>query len=96
MKVSDLVVVKCLEAEGVRYVFGLPGEETEDLLSSLEDSSIKFVPSRHEQGAAFIANVWGRLTAQGGLDRLHHESHQRLDIVQIDVPALDAVQRSPG
>ena len=35
MKVSDLVV-KCLEAEGVRYVFGLPGEEVEDLLFSLE------------------------------------------------------------
>jgi acetolactate synthase-1/2/3 large subunit len=120
MKVSDLVV-KCLEAEGVRYVFGLPGEETEDLLFSLEDSSIKFVPCRHEQGAAFIADVWGRLTgeagvclstlgpgatnlmtgvadanldkaplvaitAQGGLDRLHHESHQRLDIVQMFAP----------
>src|SRR5216683_830210 len=60
MKVSDLVV-KCLEAEGVRYVFGLPGEEVEDLLFSLDNSSITFVPCRHEQGAAFIADVWGRL-----------------------------------
>jgi acetolactate synthase I/II/III large subunit len=63
MKVSDLVV-KCLEAEGVRYIFGVPGEETEDLLFSLETSSIKFVPCRHEQGAAFIADVWGRLTGE--------------------------------
>jgi hypothetical protein len=54
MKVSDLMV-KCLEAEGVRYIFGVPGEETEDLLFSLEGSSITFVPCRHEQGAAFIA-----------------------------------------
>jgi acetolactate synthase-1/2/3 large subunit len=57
MKVSDLLV-KCLEAEGVRYVFGVPGEENEDLLFSREQSSIQFVPTRHEQGAAFIANVW--------------------------------------
>jgi acetolactate synthase-1/2/3 large subunit len=63
MKVSDLVV-KCLEAEGVRYVFGLPGEEVEDLLFSLDNSSITFVPCRHEQGAAFIADVWGRLTGE--------------------------------
>lgn len=117
MKVSDLLV-KCLAAEGVRYIFGVPGEETEDLLFSLEGSPITFVPCRHEQGAAFIADVWGRLTgkagvclstlgpgatnlmtavadanldkaplvaitAQGGLDRLHHESHQRLDIVRM-------------
>lgn len=65
-KVSDLFV-KCLENEGVRYVFGVPGEENEDLLFSLEKSSIKFVPTRHEQGAAFMANVWGRLTGKPGV-----------------------------
>ena len=66
MKVSDLVV-KCLENEGVRYVFGVPGEENEDLLFSLESSSIIFVPTRHEQGAAFMADVWGRLTGKAGV-----------------------------
>lgn len=66
MKVSDLIV-KCLENEGVRYVFGLPGEENEDLLFSLERSSITFIPTRHEQGAAFMADVWGRLTGKAGV-----------------------------
>ena len=66
MKVSDLFV-KCLENEGVRYVFGVPGEENEDLLFSLEASSIQFVPTRHEQGAAFMADVWGRLTGKAGV-----------------------------
>lgn len=120
MKVSDLMV-KCLEREGVRYVFGVPGEENEDLLFSLADSTIRFVPCRHEQGAAFMADVWGRLsgqagvclstlgpgatnlitgladahldkspvvalTAQGGLERLQHESHQLIDIVDMFRP----------
>ena len=66
MKVSDLFI-KCLENEGVRYVFGVPGEENEDLLFSLEASSIRFIPTRHEQGAAFMANVWGRLTGEAGV-----------------------------
>ncbi len=66
MKVSDLVV-KCLENEGVRYIFGVPGEEIEDLLFSLEPSSITFIPTRHEQGAAFMADVWGRLTGKAGV-----------------------------
>ena len=115
MNASDLLV-RCLEGEGVEHVFGVPGEETEDLLFSLRDSEITFVPVRHEQGAAFMANVHGRLTGdagvclgtlgpgatnlvtgvadanldkaplvaitgQGGLERLHQESHQALDIV---------------
>ena len=63
MKVSDLFV-KCLENEGVRYIFGVPGEENEDLLFSLSKSKIKFIPTRHEQGAAFMADVWGRLTGK--------------------------------
>lgn len=66
MKASD-VLVKCLEAEGVKYIFGLPGEENEDLLFSLEKSSIKFIGTRHEQGAAFMADVWGRLTGKAGV-----------------------------
>lgn len=66
MKVSDKFV-QCLENEGVEYVFGVPGEENEDLLFSLDDSDITFVPTRHEQGAAFIANVWGRLTGKAGV-----------------------------
>ncbi|MFW6199085.1 MAG: thiamine pyrophosphate-dependent enzyme, partial [Gemmatimonadota bacterium] len=120
MTVAELLV-RCLEQEGVRYVFGVPGEETEDLLFALSESSIEFIPTRHEQGAAFIANVWGRitgeagvclatlgpgatnlitgmadanldkaplvaLTGQGGTDRLHHESHQYLDVVNMMRP----------
>ncbi len=66
MKVSDLIV-KCLENEGVKHVFGVPGEEIEDLLFSLEQSPVKFIPTRHEQGAAFMADVWGRLTGEAGV-----------------------------
>jgi acetolactate synthase-1/2/3 large subunit len=120
MKASDLLVA-CLEREGVDRVFGLPGEEMEDLLFSLRDSDVRFVPVRHEQGAAFMADVHGRLsgeagvclatlgpgatnlltgvadahldkspvvaiTAQGGLERLHQESHQALDVVGLFEP----------
>lgn len=120
MTVAELFV-KCLEKEGVTHIFGVPGEENESLLFALGESSITFVPCRHEQGAAFIANVHGRLTgragvclgtlgpgatnlitgvadanldkaplvaitAQGGLDRLHHESHQKIDIVNMFRP----------
>ncbi len=132
MTVAELLV-KCLETEGVRYVFGVPGEETEELLFAFENSPITFVPCRHEQGAAFIANVWGRLTgrvgvclatlgpgatnlvtgiadanldkapaiaitAQGGLTRLHQESHQRLDIISMfkAITKWNAVINSPG
>jgi len=115
MKASDLFV-KCLEREGVKYIFGLPGEENLDLLNSLQSSSITFIPTRHEQAAAFMADVYGRLTgqagvclstlgpgatnlatgiadanldhaplvaitAQAGLERLHKESHQFVDIL---------------
>src|SRR5881396_4334247 len=61
------VFVECLEAEGVRYVFGIPGEETLDLNESLARSSIQFVPVRHEQGGAYIADVYGRLTGRAGV-----------------------------
>ena len=117
MNAAELLV-DCLEAEGVEHVFGLPGEELEALLFALRDSSIQFIPVRHEQGAAFMADVHGRvtgdagvclstlgpgatnlltgiadahldkaplvaITGQGGLERLHQESHQALDVVQM-------------
>jgi acetolactate synthase-1/2/3 large subunit len=65
-KASDLFV-ECLEAEGVKHVFGIPGEETLDLNESIEDSSIAFVPVRHEQGGAYMADMYGRLTRRAGV-----------------------------
>ena len=60
--------VRCLEAEGVEYVFGVPGEENAHFMMALEKStSIRFVLTRHEQGAAFMADVYGRLTGQPGV-----------------------------
>ena len=66
MKASDLFV-KCLEAEGVEYCFGIPGEENLDLLESLRTSSIKMIITRHEQGAGFMAATYGRLTGRAGV-----------------------------
>ena len=121
MKASDLFV-KCLEAEGVEYIFGVPGEENADFMISLEASErIRFVLTRHEQGAAFMAEVYGRLTGhtagclgtlgpgatnlitgvadsnmdrapmlvltgQGSTARLHKESHQIMDVVEMFTP----------
>jgi acetolactate synthase-1/2/3 large subunit len=61
------LLVRCLENEGVRYVFGLPGEENLHVLEALNNSSIQFITTRHEQGAAFMADVYGRLTGQAGV-----------------------------
>ena len=62
MKASDLLV-RCLEEEGIEYIFGVPGEENADFMMSLEKSKkIRFILTRHEQGAAFMAEVYGRLT----------------------------------
>ena len=61
MKASDLLV-QCLEKEGITHIFGVPGEENADFMMSLRGSSIRFVLTRHEQGAAFMAEVYGRLT----------------------------------
>src|ERR1044071_6568262 len=66
MKASDLFV-KALEAEGVRCVFGLPGEENLDLLESLRASGVRFVLTRHEQAVGFMAATWGRLTGRAGV-----------------------------
>lgn len=120
MKAAELFV-KCLENENVEYIFGLPGEENMGVLDALLDSSIKFILTRHEQGAAFMADVQGRLThkpgvcistlgpgatnlatgvadanldrapmvaltGQAGLDRMHKESHQVIDIVELFKP----------
>ncbi len=120
MKVSDLIV-RCLEGEGVKYVFGIPGEENEDLLLSLETSRIRFITTRLELGASFMADVYGRLTGRAGVclstlgpgatnlvtgvadahldkaplvaitgqaasDRMHKESHQNIDIVNMFKP----------
>ena len=60
--------VACLENEGVEYVFGIPGEETLDVNEALDRSEqITFVPTRHEQGAAFMAEAYGRLTGKAGV-----------------------------
>jgi len=120
MKAAELLV-KCLENEGVEYIFGLPGEENIDVMDALIDSPIQFVTTKHEQGAAFIADVYGRLTGragvcmstlgpgatnlvtgiadanmdrapvvaiagQGATTRLHKESHQILDLVELFTP----------
>ncbi|MGB7882711.1 MAG: acetolactate synthase large subunit [Nitrososphaeraceae archaeon] len=61
------LLIRCLEAEGVEYVFGLPGEETADLMISMLNSTAKFILTRHEQSAAFMADVYGRLTGKVGV-----------------------------
>ena len=66
MKASNLIV-KALEAEGVEYIFAIPGEENLDMLESLKDSSIKLILTRHEQGAGFMAATYGRLTGKAGV-----------------------------
>src|SRR3954447_24233357 len=120
MKGAELFV-QCLEAEGVRYVFGIPGEETLDLNEALDTSRIEFVPVRHEQGGAYMADMYGRLTRSAGvclgtlgpgatnlvtgvadafldrsplvaltgqadLQRMHKESHQHIDVVNLFKP----------
>src|SRR5580693_9420689 len=65
-KGSDLLVA-ALENEGVEGIFGVPGEENLDVLESLRSSSIRFVVTRHEQAAAFMAATYGRLTGRPGV-----------------------------
>ena len=66
MKASDLFV-NALEAEGVEYIFGIPGEENLDLLNSLRNSKIQLILTRHEQAAGFMAATYGRLTGRAGV-----------------------------
>src|SRR5438445_7170131 len=61
------LLVRCLENEGVEYVFGIPGEENIHIMDALAQSRIRFVTTRHEQGAAFMADVYGRLTGRAGV-----------------------------
>ena len=120
-KASDLFF-ECLKGEGIEYIFGVPGEENADFMMSLEESkSIRFVLTRHEQGEAFMAEIYGRLTGnpagclgtlgpgatnlitgvadgnmgrapmlvltgQGATSRLHKESHQVMDVVDMFDP----------
>lgn len=113
--------VRCLENEDVEYIYGIPGEENIAVMDVLLDSPIKFITTRHEQGAAFMADVQGRLSGkagvclstlgpgatnlitgfadanmdhapivaiagQGATTRLHKESHQILDLVNLFEP----------
>src|SRR6266581_3234424 len=71
MLISDKTVaqllVECLEKEGVEYVFGLPGEENIRIVDAVSRSSIRFILVRSEQGAAFMAEIYGRLTGKAGV-----------------------------
>src|SRR4029078_13637662 len=123
------LLVECLAAEGCEYVFSVPGEETMDTLEALsEQGSVRHITTRQEQGAAFMADVYGRLTGraavamatlgpgatnlvtgiadafldhapmvaitgQTGLDKLHKEAHQFVDIVRMLEPVTKWNQR---
>jgi len=64
---ASQLFVRCLENEGVEYIFGIPGEENLALMDVLSESDIRFITTRHEQGAAFMADVYGRLTGRAGV-----------------------------
>ena len=64
---ASRLIVRCLENEGVTHVFGIPGEENIRLVDALSRSSIRYVLARHEQGASFMAEVYGRLTGRAGV-----------------------------
>jgi len=61
------LIVECLENEGVTHVFGIPGEENIHLVEAISRSSIRYVLARHEQGASFMAETYGRLTGRAGV-----------------------------
>ena len=61
------LIVECLENEGVTHVFGIPGEENIRLVDAISRSSVRYVLARHEQGASFMAEVYGRLTGRAGV-----------------------------
>jgi len=64
---AAMLLVRCLEHEGVRFIFGVPGEETLELTDALLDARIQVVATRHEQAAAFMADVYGRLSGEAGV-----------------------------
>src|SRR5438132_12909295 len=61
------LLVQCLENEGVKYAFGIPGEENIQVIDALDNSSIRFVLVRHAQAASSMADIYGRLTGQAGV-----------------------------
>jgi acetolactate synthase-1/2/3 large subunit len=61
------LVVRCLENEGVKYVFGIPGEENIHFIDALNSSSIRFILVHHEQAASFMAEMYGRVTGKAGV-----------------------------
>lgn len=61
------LIVECLENEGVEFVFGLPGEENLHVIDALADSTIRFVTTRDERGAAFMADTYGAVTGKAGV-----------------------------
>ncbi len=61
------LIVQCLENEGVEYIFGIPGEENIRLIDAMKDSTIRFIVVRHEQGASFMADIYGRVTGKAGV-----------------------------
>ena len=61
------LLVQCLENEEVKYIFGIPGEENIHFIDALRDSSIRYILTRHEQGASFMADIYGRLTGKAGI-----------------------------
>jgi len=121
MATAAELFIRCLENEGVDRIFGIPGEENLYVMDALHDSPIDFITVRHEQAAAFMADVHGRLTGragvcmstlgpgatnlmtgfadanmdrspvvaiagQGATTRMHKESHQILNLVELFGP----------
>ena len=66
MKASDLLV-KCLEEEGIEYIFGVPGESISPVQYAVKNTPIEIITTRHEQAAAFMAEAYGRLTGKAGV-----------------------------
>jgi len=67
MPTAAQLMVKCLENEGVSVIFGLPGEENIRFVQAVVASNIRYVPTRHEQGAAFMAEMYGRVTGRAAV-----------------------------
>jgi acetolactate synthase-1/2/3 large subunit len=67
LRTAAELIVECLENEGVTHVFGIPGEENIRLIEALSNSSISYVLTRHEQGASFMAETYGRITGEAGV-----------------------------
>jgi len=67
MTTAAELFIRCLENEGIDKIFGIPGEENLYVMDALRDSKIEFITVRHEQAAAFMADVHGRLTGKAGV-----------------------------